>query len=579
MAFVICFEVLIVMKCLFFALLSLLCFGCDLRNSQQVQIDKMESLLASQPDSVYFFLDSLINECDLSEACFAKSCLLISKSADKISQRLRSVDDYEKAQIWFNDHGGIKDKASIHLYLGRSYVKEMQYEEAMSAYLFAFNLFEQNQNFNEAAYVVSYIGDLFEIQNDPVNAKRNYKLAANYFNKSGNKRSYALALNDMSRQLAFQDSCELALMYLECADSLAYTLQDSVVQITVYNSLGNVYKIMKRYSEAEKYLLRAASIDIATWGVPNILALSDLYLEAGDLIKAADFQNQVMTKFNDNKEYLDMILYNQYEIYKAQGNYKDALSYLEKYQEVLDSHAQITDNVNLLEMEKKYNKLKVQQENQHLKLTQQLHIILLIVTISILLIVLLVYLLFKKKAYEKIHNQEKEINRFNMDVLNLTLELEQKKRAMISMEKESLAKIGLEDEIKTLNTELNRIKKNQLLNSTIGKKLTALSQKHIPGNTKPMVTEKMFDSIEKEVKIVYPNFKYKILELCPNISDSDWKYCCFLLFNFDSKAEAVLLCLTPGSVRTRHLRMRQRLNIQLDNCTLYDCFMGFVVSN
>lgn len=165
-----------------------------------------------------------------------------------------------------------------------------------------------------------------------------------------------------------------------------------------------------------------------------------------------------------------------------------------------------------------------------------------------------------------------------MDVLNLTIELEQKKRMMISMEKECLAKAGLEDEIKTLNIELNRIKKKQLLNSAIGRKLTALSQKHIPGNIKPMVTEKMFDSIEKEVKIVYPDFKYKILELCPNISDSDWKYCCFLLFNFDSKAEAVLLCLTPGSVRTRHLRMRQRLNIQLDNSTLYDYFIECVIN-
>lgn len=389
------------MKCLFIFILPLVCFSCDLRTPQQVQIDKMESLLALHPDSVYFILDSLINEYDLDDAYFAKSCLLVSKSADKIGQNIRCVDDYKKALMWFNNNGAIIDKAFIQLYLGRSYVGEMDYKEAMNSYLYALNLFEQNQDFNNAAYVVSYIGDLFEIQNDPVNAQRNYELAADYFHKSGNRRSYSLALNDLSRQLAFQDSCKLALKYLKRADSLANNLQDSVVQITVYNSLGNVYKIMKRYSDAEKYLLHAASIDAAIWGVPNLLALSDLYLEAGDLVKAVDFQNQVITKFSDNKEYLDMILYNQYEIYKAQGNYKDALSYLEKYQEVVDSHAQISDNVNLLEMEKKYNKLKIQQENQQLKLTQQLHIILLIVTISILLVVLLIYLLLRKKQMRK----------------------------------------------------------------------------------------------------------------------------------------------------------------------------------
>lgn len=195
------------------------------------------------------------------------------------------------------------------------------------------------------------------------------------------------------------------------------------MKITVYNSLGNVYKIMGKFPESEKYLLCAASIDTTTWGIPNLLALSDLYLEAGDLNKASDFQNQMMGKIGDDRQYIDMIMYNQYKIYKAQESYKDALLYLEKYQEVFDSNAQVSDNVNLLEMEKKYNKLKVQQENQRLKLSQQLHIILLIVMILILLIVSLIYLLFKKKANEKIHNQEKEINRFNIDVLNLTLEI------------------------------------------------------------------------------------------------------------------------------------------------------------
>lgn len=230
-------------------------------------------------------------------------------------------------------------------------------------------------------------------------------------------------------------------------------------------------------------------------------------------------------------------------------------------------------------MEKKYNKLKVQQENQRLKLSQQLHIILLIVSILILLVVSLIYLIFQKKAYNKIHSQEREINQFNIDVLNLTLELEQKKRMLNSMRKEYLKKADLENDISTLSKELDRIKRKQLLESTIGKKLKVLSQKHMPGNTKTMITEKMFENIEIEVKRVYPEFKSQILELCPNISDSDWMYCCFLLFNFDVKAEAVLLCLTPGSVRTRHLRLRQRLNIQLGNGTLYDYFVNFVINS
>ncbi|MCL3852132.1 hypothetical protein M1P97_12620 [Parabacteroides sp. GYB001] len=567
------------MKYLFIFFSFIGCFSCDLRNPQQVQIEKIESLLTTYPDSVYLLLDSLVNENDLDEACFAKSCLLISKAADKINGKLLSIADYEKSIAWYNSNGEEADRAQILFYLGRSYTEKMQYEKAMNAYLYALGLFEKIQDFNKAGYVASYMADLFEAQNDPVGARRNYMLAADYFHKSGNERSYVLALNDIARELAFQDSCESALKYLEYADSLAFILQDSIVKITVYNSLGNVYKIMGKFSQSEKYLLGAASIDTTTWGIPNLLALSDLYLEAGDLNKASDFQNQMMCKIGNNKQYIDMIMYNQYKIYKAQESYKDALLYLEKYQDVFDSNAQISDNVNLLEMEKKYNKLKVQQENQRLKLSQQLHIILLIVSILILLVVSLIYLIFQKKAYNKIHSQEREINQFNIDVLNLTLELEQKKRMLNSMRKEYLKKADLENDISTLSKELDRIKRKQLLESTIGKKLKVLSQKHMPGNTKTMITEKMFENIEIEVKRVYPEFKSQILELCPNISDSDWMYCCFLLFNFDVKAEAVLLCLTPGSVRTRHLRLRQRLNIQLGNGTLYDYFVNFVINS
>ena len=536
----------------------------------------MEFLLWEYPDSVYLLLDSLINENDLDEACFAKSCLIISKAADKIDKRLLSVTDYEKALYWYIDHGDIDGQGQINYYLGRSYLEDMQYEKAMNAYLHALSLFEKIQDYNSAAYVTSYIADLFEIQNDPENAQRNYELAAEYFYKSGNTRSYALALKDIARELAFQDSCELALSYLERADSLAFVLQDSIVKIAVYNSFGNVYRIMKRYADSEKYLLRAVAIDTVMCGIPNLLALSDLYIEVGDWDKASDYLAQVE---NDKSgPYIDMVMYNQYKLYKVQGKYKEALFYLEQYQDIFDSNAIASDKADLLEMEKKYDKLKVQQENQRLKLSQQLYVILLILSISILLVVSLVYILFKKRAKEKIHSQNEEIQQFNIDVLNLSLELEQKKRLLDSMEKECLAKNKLEDEIKSLNEELNRIKKKQLLNSVIGKKLLLLSQKHIPGNTKVLISEKMFKAIEKEVKIVYPKFKSQILELCPDISDSDWRYCCFLLFNLDVKSESILLSVNPASVWTRHLRMRQRLKIQLDKGSLYDYLINDVLS-
>lgn len=70
-------------------------------------------MLTTYPDSVYLLLDSLVNENDLDEACFAKSCLLISKAADKINGKLLSIADYEKSIAWYNSNGEEADRAQI----------------------------------------------------------------------------------------------------------------------------------------------------------------------------------------------------------------------------------------------------------------------------------------------------------------------------------------------------------------------------------------------------------------------------------------------------------------------------------
>lgn len=551
---------------------------CNDKDPQQMQFEKMGSLLKNCPDSAYVLLDSLLSSDDLSDASFAKSCLLISESADLLHKELLDIQDYERAKIWFCNNGTVQEQALINYYLGRSYVEDSKYENAMHAYLSALDLSENIKDKNTSGYIASYIADLYEIQNDPVNAQRYYKIASDNFCESNNLRSYALSLKDIARELAFQDSFVLALNNLRQADSLAYFLQDSIVSISICNSFGNVYRIMKQYDNAERYLLKAAAIDTTALGIPNLLALSDLNIETGCWGKAYYHLDQISRRDREN-QYIDMLIYSKYKLCKAQKDYRSALSYLEQYQEILDSTFVSNEKLSLLEYEKKYDKLKIKQENQQLKKEQQLNNILLILFILASLFILVSYLLYRKNAKEKIQSQEKEIDKFNIEVLNLKLELEQKKGLLKSIELDTQLRDKLEYEIKLLNNELIRIKRNQLLCSNVGRKLTSLSQKHIPGNTKSLITKKMYEAIVREVKIVYPKFKSQVLDLCPNISDADWEYCCLILFNFDVKEESILLCVNPGTVRTRHLRIRQRLNIQLENGTLYDFFMKYYVSN
>lgn len=87
----------------------------------------------------------------------------------------------------------------------------------------------------------------------------------------------------------------------------------------------------------------------------------------------------------------------------------------------------------------------------------------------------------------------------------------------------------------------------------------------------------MWVLIEREVKDVYPEFELKIAELSQeSLNESQWQYCCLILFNLDGNEEGVLLNINPHSARQRRVRLREKLNIPLlkegDSDNLYEYF-------
>jgi len=89
-----------------------------------------------------------------------------------------------------------------------------------------------------------------------------------------------------------------------------------------------------------------------------------------------------------------------------------------------------------------------------------------------------------------------------------------------------------------------------------------------------LITDNLWKLIADEIDIVYPEFRKLIYDLCPDLTTQEWQYCCFYMFGFDGSDEAKLLNISPNSVRTKHLRLRQKLNITLEpKTTLYGYFI------
>lgn len=548
------------LKYVFYILVcNLLFLSCEEMKTLNTQIEIIKTIWEEEPERVYLILDSissLIKEENEVNQLFLLKC----KVANKLGYDLPDSQDLLQVKKWFLKNNTEEDQAEIIYFLGRAYAKEGVSEEAIKNYLHALEKAKNTQNYNLAGYIQSYLGDLYEDRKDIYTACNNYKQAAIFFESAGNQRSFALALRDIAREYAFMDSCELSLLYLNQAISITEKLEDARSKIAIYNGIGNVFRIINDFTKAENYLLLSINLDTTVNTIPGYLALSDLYCSHGFLDKSLKCLDKVESDSYFSVRYEDMVAYNRYRNYKELENYPKALSYLEQYVEIYDSLNFANQQSNIHELEKRYNRTKIEKELQELKIKRQYYIIVICIVSLSLVFLLLLYEIYRRRTKSRLFVQQKEMDDIKIKLLDLSLELEQKKSQLDSVIAGEMESVGLEREIENLKQQIKSIKTNQLSNTPIAKKVIALVSKG-PNSSKSDLLENMLNSLAKEVELIYPQLRITLLDLYPNFQESDWRYCCLQLLNLDVKSEAILLNINPGSVSTRRSRFRQKLGL------------------
>ena len=107
--------------------------------------------------------------------------------------------------------------------------------------------------------------------------------------------------------------------------------------------------------------------------------------------------------------------------------------------------------------------------------------------------------------------------------------------------------------------------------SLLYKELQKMANRNKPQTKQSLLTENHWKKIVNEITTVYPNLYNYIYELCPNLVEADFEYCCLIMYGFDTNEEATLLNITPRSASKKRLRLRQKLNLSLpENTSLYE---------
>ena len=548
---------------------TFLLVGCSKQQSTlDKKLDEAENIIEVNPDSASSILENIASPEQLDDKTFARWCILSGKVTDEIFNTLLPSYQFERANTWYSSYGKSNEQVQILIYLGRSYANDGDYDKAMSIYTKALEIGEKNKLYNLVGYTYSYMGDLYTAKAMRTEAIKKYDMAANNFKKENNTDSYACALRDMGREYACIDSISRALEILIMADSIAETSENKNVKTSIENTLGNIYVMQNKYDKAKKFFYKALE---GRNKMPNYMALIDLYIASDSINQAKGFLQKIP---QDDPTYTYSIKYLYYQIYKSEKKYEQALAYLEECTDLVDSIVYADNQSKILNIESKYNHLKISKEVNNLKMKQQSYIIVSVICIAALLLMIIGYLLYRKQAKEKILKQQKELDKMKLNLYTLSLELE-KKRSLLNTFKEKDENYDkMQKEINHLFTNYRKLQNKILVDSPLYKELVSLTNKNMPRITAPLISKDQWKLIVNEITSIYPNLYNYLFSLCPTLSDEDFQYCCFYLYGFDTNAEAKLLNIATGSVRRKHNRLKEKLNITLpSNSTLYEYLM------
>lgn len=536
-------------------------------------IDLAETMIKTSPYTADSILASINDSSKLNKELLAKWCLLKCIISDSINTPMPQVSIIEETYDFYKAKKDWTQMVKSGFYLGLSYKESEDYDKAIDVFLFSLTKAKELKDYTLVGYIYSCIANIHELNKDIQNAEKDYEFAKNAFLQANNTKSYILALKNIARQKAYQNSLDEALNILHQGDSIARTLNDTSVFVSIYNTLGNIYCLMGDYEKAEDNLLKSASLDTNSLN-NNYLALTQMYLNVANLDKANYYLNKVDS--NDNK-YKGTIAYYKYLYEKERKNYMSALENYEIWNDTYIDETMKKKEENILELEKKYDQAINETKLQELKISRLVYIVILCLSLICLFILHTLFRNHKKKMNNKIISLEEKINSINKELDVKKKELDIKKNE-IEANKKDLEKLDeLEHEIDGLSTELKQIKYTLLKNSSSGKKIADLAQKFIPNNKEALIDEKFYKAMEKDIRSIYPKYKALILEFYPEISISEWQYCCLLIFGLDNKSESRLLCVAPQSVRTRRLRLRKKLGIELEDMSIYEYLIDKII--
>jgi serine phosphatase RsbU (regulator of sigma subunit) len=275
-----------------------------------------------------------------------------------------------------NDEGGIIACLSS---LGIVHYNAGNYDKALPLYIETLEYYEKKNNLSLQAYFAGNIGGIYRSLEQNAQAKKYYQMAADLAEKSGSKKSMAIAFNNLGSQLMVEKNYTEAEVYLTKSLKLKEEIGEAQGISYTLNTLSELYDRKKDYAKAkeiaEKTLDISEKIGDVKVQILSLEELADVNLKLKDTVAAE--KNYIhayeLADKSGNMQALSQAARSLSFINRNRSYFQKALSYYYVYASARDSFTSAEKFKAVNEMETKYETEKKEQQITLLNKQKQLN--------------------------------------------------------------------------------------------------------------------------------------------------------------------------------------------------------------
>ena len=330
-----------------------------------------------------------------------------------------AIKSLNKALPYLENTKDSKHLSKLYFYLGQSYFFVYSDDIAFKYYLRALNLYKKDKNEVGMAYCYNGFGTIY--------TKTNPKEGLRYLNKSlalfkKNNFNKGIAISYINMANAIADYDQSIVLYNKSIAVIKGHKDDYSLAVN-YNNLGDCYMHAEEYNKAIAYFEKALLISDQMESKPLhgllYLNIAEVKLKQqlyDDAIKYSNISLDYSKEKGDIEIQAANILALS-DIYEQQGNIKKALQYKSEYIETKERGLKYSDQKkiqlfqSLNELDKtqfEVQKLKIQNENSDLKLQTKNNEAYFLIFVTLGLVSIVVILFVQRKAKNKIYAELKE---------------------------------------------------------------------------------------------------------------------------------------------------------------------------